>query len=324
MLDAQILYRAKASKQDDGSHKFPRDFNIEIDDISLADSLEDDPQNYAVRKELGLGLPAGIDGQAATDPSLHYVRYQIKEGREGIDPPGTNGRFPKAPKHIKRRWQLSNQLGTIVVDSKRTTSMLVPAAMDPNDAPSAPDLRTHFECYGVAGAKGAPADQLTEDGKGRLRRDLQLFARDSLDDCVAFTDGTPSWPGTSVEGSCLFDIRAVKELCSPASVDNVDAGRETSASIDAVAADTPKALLCYSLKASQKILSDAAGALVGLSNGDRFPERRRQAKHLKRKKKDGTALQTQPGNSFPSPIEMDTLKADLLCLPTDILAVSVL
>jgi len=326
LLDAFVLYKGKGSKQPDRAEKFPRDFNIAVDAAAIVAGLPDDPENYNVKRETSLALPARLAGAAsANDPALHYVRYQLKESREGAGAPGANGRFPGAVRHVPRRWNLDTDLGAITVDSSKIAALLVPtgAALSGTAPPALP--RSHFVCYGVKPAAGVSGPQVTEDLRGKLRRDLQMFAADAFADCATFADEiTPAWLGTTAEGRCLFDLRKVTEVCSPAAVEPVSGGRFTVAAIGASEPTTDQALLCYQAKLATGLSNAAAAALVGLSPGDRIPDRHKQAKHAKRVAKTGTQVRLELGNGFPAPPQFDTNKVERVCVPADIVAVAAL
>jgi hypothetical protein len=48
----------------------------------------------------------------------------------------------------------------------------------------------------------------------------------------------------------------------------------------------------------------------------------KQSKHLRRRVKDGNPLYTAPGNLFPAPLVADSIKQELVCVPTDVVGVA--
>lgn len=323
-LGAFVAYKGKAPRQTDGSDALPAGFNVGIDDAASSAPLADDPENYTVKGAAGLALPAASGTAAAAgDPALHYVRFALREAREGAAPAGPDGRFSAAARHIPRRWSLGNELGPITVDSRKVTALLVPAGAGLAGPAAAIAAQTHFVCYSVAAAPGVAGPQVDASGRGRLRRNLQTFAADTFADCATFADGaTPAWGATAAVGRCLFDLRSVAELCTPATVGPVTGGRFTTAAIGTSTPTTAQALLCYRAKTATGIADPAVAAVLGLAPGDGIPGRQKQAKHARRTKKAGTQVRLAPGNGFPAPAEIDTLKAESVCLPTNVLGVS--
>lgn len=46
------------------------------------------------------------------------------------------------------------------------------------------------------------------------------------------------------------------------------------------------------------------------------------AKPVKRSEASGNAVRTRPGNQFPGPVRVGTSKSEMVCVPTDVTAVS--
>ena len=360
-IDAYAGYKAQASKKDAAGvpipgNAFPSGWIVTLDDTVVDNADADDPENFVVKKGSGALLPAMIDdGGAPADADLHYLRYQIKRGRESVAA-AVDGKFPKPAKHVKRIWELDNQFGNISVESTKESSLLVPSALSTTVPLAAPADASHFVCYKVKPAKprglGDPSLAFTDQTPGRcskdaggfakqvclddadcggaaaaftlcakpkFRKDIQAFAKDQLDDCALLKDGiTPSFDGSPVAGMCLFDIKKPTELCNPTNKSETVAPRETTATIDASTATATQSLLCYQAKLASKVRSTTAASLAGLIVDDKVDPK--QAKHFKRKAKDDTQIYTTPGNQFPNPLEMDTAKTDVLCIPTDVVA----
>jgi hypothetical protein len=315
VVDPFVRYKVKAAKIDGNS--FPkRDFNLTLDDTLVDDIEPDDPENYQVRKEKSLLLAAAVnDAGGPSDPDLNYLRYQISEAKEGIGA-GTPGDFPKAAKALPRRWNLTNQFGTLSVDSAKVTALLLPAAVDTAAPPTAlSGDRTHYICYKVKPAKDVVSDQTPG---GSFRKDLQAFLADAFADCTTAYDGSPAFAGTPVAGSCLYDVTKPVELCSPAAKSAVDGGRVTVAAISDSTPNTGDALLCYKPKLAGKITSTSAAALLGGAIGDAVAK---QSKHAKRLLDTGTQVYTAPANAFPAPGQIDTSKAEAVCFPTEVVSI---
>jgi len=347
--DPLLSYKAK-----DVVAGFPDEWNVQLEDTTLPITDGDNPENYVVKKAVALANPAARDDDVGPgDPALHYVRYQIDRAKDGAGTQLSNGSFPRAVKHLPRRWHLSNEMGSITVESRKVTSLWVPASTDEaTPAPPAPGDRTHYVCYDVKPVKdtftvqtagtcdessvlnpGLPCVSERDCGglpgvstqcrSPRMRRDLQGFLRDQFDDCAKFFDGvTDAWDGTVVEGKCLLDLRTARELCNPVVVAAVAPPRTSAATITGSTPSTTESLLCYDVKLSKEVTGADAAALLGLPVGSRFPGGARQSPHVKRKSALGTQVYTTVGNGFPVPDEIETSKQDRVCIPTAVIAVT--
>lgn len=326
-IDHFVMYKAKASTRIDLpiNGKFPpRDYNLQLDDAVLPNTDLDDPENYQVKKEKSLLVPAVKNaGTPLIEADLHYVRYQIKEAKEGAGAfdVGTLS-YPKAEKHVKRIWSLLNQFGTINVESKKVEALLVPTAKNLIALPPAPGNRTHYICYQVKATKDVTDQTPDAGGKGKFRKDLQAYFGDQfLDvDCALDRDGQPSFPGSPVAGNCLLNLSKVKSLCTPIVKSDVGGAppRVTVAPPGSNSLPTAvESLLCYQVKLASKVLSTDAAALGNVSIGDSL----KQSKHVKRSLGAGTAPHTQPGNQFPAPLQVDTKKTEFACVPSFVTAV---
>lgn len=336
----------KATAQPDNSHRFPAGWNIQLEDTTLPSTEADNPENYIVKKETGLANPATVNEQAAqNDATLHYLRYQIAEAREGAGAQLGDGSFPKAVKAPQRTWELNNAFGTIVVESTKVTHLWVPAGKDLSAPPADPGDRTHYVCYQVKPVKGVAAGQspgacdssspanakgtcekemdcggtagVTElCRKPKLSKKLQAFAADQFDDCATYAvSANVPFSGTGVEAKCLLDLKKPKELCNPVDKSAAGAGRKTAATISGSTPSTTNSLLCYQSKAASKIGNSTTASLANQNAGASLPQK--QSKHARR-----VAVHTKPGNQFPAPVRVDTSKQELLCVPTEVLAVS--
>lgn len=327
LIDPYTSYKGRAPRRNnlgqDLDSELPKPWVIKLNDFHLPDTDVDDPEHFEVKKPKGLLLPA-LKGAALVleDPTLDYIRYQMKSGKEGTGAPLANGRFPKPEKHVERIWELTNDLGTINVESKKVRALLLPATANESLPVTAPGAKTHFACYQIKETKDI-TDQTPDGGRGagKFRRDLQVFVADEFDDCAVDADGNPSFEGQPVEGRCLVDLKRVKEFCSPIDKSVVDPGRETAADfVGTTFAQTDVGLLCYQAKLASKYTSASAASLAGASVGDRIKPK--QSKHVKRRYRDNNPVFTAPGNSFDAPEVMETTKLDLVCLPTNVVSVT--
>jgi len=327
--DDYVGYKAKPPREDllgaPLSNKLPKDWIITINSILLNDAVPDDPENFVVRKPLGLMNPAeNANGVAGPfEATVKYLRYQMRPGRQSVLPP-VNGRFPRPGKHLKRVFQLNNRFGTINVRSSKVEALLLPAATNLVGPPTPIGDATHFVCYAVKPTVDITTqtpESFPGSRKGKFTKKLQAFFADHFHDCANDAGGGPSFSGTPVEGTCLFDLSKIKELCLPADKSPVELPRLTSAAaVTESLATTQQGLLCYQPKLSRKIVSVEAAALASRSlNSSLVPA---QLKHTRRRVGEGNPVRVLPGNQFPVPILMDTIQADRVCVQTEVLAIS--
>ena len=330
VVEPHLSYKIKAPKEDPldvpiPNNVFPVDWVVTFDDALLSNSVPDDPENFVVKKGKDLLDAVGADGQPGpNNPLLHYIRYDVKLGPQGVAAMLANGKFPKPTKHVSRIWQVDNTFGTLNVLSKKVKAVLVPSAADTASAPAAPADATHYMCYQVKPTKDVTSQTPDKgDGTGKFRKDLQMFIGDPFfDDCAFLADGlTPSFAGMTVEGSCLINLKKPVELCNPMDLKPVQPPRETSAVIAGSTASTTTSLLCYKIGLATKLTNATAATLVNSSIGTKVDPK--QAKHVKRSQKTANPVHATPGNLFPGPVELDTVKQSLVCIPTDVVGVAV-
>ena len=327
-LDAYLVYKARASKPDPvaSNYTLPKDWVVTLDDVLLANepasAFAGDPENHLIVKEQAVANPAALGAGAIGAPARHYLRYQAKAGREGIGAPLANGKLPRPVAAPSRRWSVASVLGTLSVDTSKVGALWLPASIDlAGGTPADPGDATHFVCYGAKTA-ATPSDQAPPTGavgRARFRKDLQAFAGDLFADCALRKDGvTPSFVGTPVEGRCLIDLKAPKQLCSPAAKSAVQPPRLTSALVDgSTPAIGDRVLVCYQGTLATKLRDPAAAALVGLPTGTTLAQRA----HEKRRLADGSEIGVGAGNGFPRPIAIDTDKLEMVCVPSAVSAV---
>ena len=321
-LDDYLTYKAAAPKKDAAgveipNNVFPKGWVITVDDVILDNAAADDPENFEVKKAQSLLNPAAKNNEGGPeDPDLHYLRYQMKSGKETVGAANPDGSYDKPPKHIARVWQLSNQFGTINVQSKKVSALLLPAAKSLTAPPAEPNDATHFVCYQVK-----PTQEISaQTPNGKFAADVQAFFADQFDDCAVNESGNPSFDGTAVAGMCLFDLKQPKELCNPMNKSAVELPRETTAVIDGSTASATQSLLCYGVKLAGDFTSTSTATLAGVSVGDSVDPK--QSKHAAHTVKDGNPVYTTPGNQFPNPTVLNTKKQEMICVPTDVLGVT--
>jgi hypothetical protein len=325
---------------------------VTLDDVMLSNSDDDDPENYEVKKAKELLLPAmKNDEPGPSQPDLHYMSYQITEGDETVGAAEPDGDYAKATKHIKRRWELTNQFGTINVESTKVSRLWVPTEKDLTTPPVSPAAdATHWLCYQVKAAKeitdqtpgacssdaglfakqpcqddadcGGTAGQFTFCTKPKFRKDIQALFSDQFNDCELDKDGNTQFPSTTVEKKCLVTLKKPKELCSPVAKTAVEVPRITEAVINSSSPSmTSQSLLCYQASRATKVLSATTSSLVGIAVGEAIPGQAKPASQAI-KVKEGSAIFTYPGNGFNLPQIVEKPKLDSFCVPTDVLTVT--
>lgn len=330
-LDAFVAYKAKPARRDlDGESldtKLPRPWAVEVDDVWLDGTLGDDPEIQEVRLAQGLLRPAAFaTALSPATPATSYLRYQARPGPESVGPASPTGAFPKAVKHVRRTWQLDNAMGSINVESRKVVGLLMSTGL--SIAPAAPPEQeataAAFLCY-QARVTNDVTDQSPEatagSGRGRFNPLQQALLADGFDDCALDRNGNPAFSGTAVEGKCLFDLRKVDILCSPVGVEPVVPPRRTEAeSVASLAANTDTTLLCYAARVATRVVDPDVAVLLGVEVGSSLSPR--QAKHQRRRLRDGNPLLLAPGGGFPLPGVAESSKVEQVCLPTTVLGVA--
>lgn len=133
--DNFLAYKTKISK---GTPKFQPRLGLH-----LVDAWED--QFYDAGAAAGLFVPATANGQGIADAETYLQAYKIKALR--------------GYRHTKRSGVLvTNEVGTISLDTKGRDLLLVPTAEDLDSSPSSPNPQfhnvDHFKCYRVGVTKG--------------------------------------------------------------------------------------------------------------------------------------------------------------------------
>lgn len=308
--DAYVTYRIKAPRSDVGGaplpdgNVLPAGWIVTLNDSTIDDSEDDDPENYAVTKSTGLVNPAEFNVTGiASMPDLHYVRYAVGLGPEGTGPEA-GGDIPAPTPHAPRLWTVQNALGTWGVASSKASSLLLPSGADLAGGATPPADATHYLCYRVKAQSGP--------------RRTQALVRDFFDDCALDASGSASFAGSSAEGRCLVDLSTPTELCNPAAKDAVEPPRTSSAVIDESTPSTDASLLCFKAKLARRVGDGGAGLLTGLAAGASISPS--QSKHVAHRTSSGNPVATAPGNLFPSPVALDTVKMETVCLPSEVIA----
>ncbi len=311
--DAYVTYRAKAPKTEPsgtpipGRNALPDEWNVMLNDQAIDDAGGDDPGNFVVSRSEALSTPAELDATLVpSSPGVHYVRYRAALAREGAG--ALEGGVPPSPvAHVPRVWTVRNTLGTWRLASSRATSLLVPAGASIGSAAAAPGDATHYLCYKVK-AQDAPARS-------------QVLVKDFLDDCALDVSGSVSFAGSAAEGRCLVDVSKPRLLCNPVAKAAVEPPRTTSATVTgSTPAPEAPSLLCLAGKLARKVGTGAAGLLTGLAAGS--PIQPAQSKHDAHRTNDADPVITAPGNLFPAPRALDTVKMEAVCLPSEVVAVA--
>jgi hypothetical protein len=198
----------------------------------------------------------------------------------------------------------------------------VPAAKSLVSPPAAPPNATHYKCYQVKATRDVTDQTPDAGGIGKFRKDIEGYFGDQfLDlDCAQDREGNPTFPGSPVAGTCLFNLRKVVALCNPVIKSDVGGAPPRVTVAPPGSSSTPtstESLLCYQAKLSSRVLSASAAALGNVSVGTLLKQR----KHVKRALAFGTGPHTTPGNQFPAPLQVDTKKTEFACVPTFVTSV---
>lgn len=289
---AYVAYKASASRVP--ANMVPADWNVALDDLQLVPS-NDDPENFTVDKAVAFLAPGAL-GVTVGESRPAYLRYQLKGAMEGAGPSAPDGRFPKAVKHQRRRWEVNTAFGTIALESQKESALLVAARAGGSTVDTS---TTRFKCYEV---KALRLEREQTPG-GKFRKGLQTFAADVLDDCAS---APASFPGTPVEGRCLYDLTKPVELCSPVLETTVVPPRRTVATASPTLPASGEVLVCYAVRRARTITAPEAATLAGLVPGTLIA----QPPHRRR-----TGLEVDPASFLPTPTRIDTRKEEMICVP---------
>lgn len=310
--DSYVAYEIRPVRK--AANELPRNWALSLDDLQLVDGQGDDPENYLVGAARHLLLPAALDARPRPESgALGYLRYDLSEGREGIVEPEA-GRLRPAHKHVSRRWDVSTDRGRIVVESKSVAALLVPTRIGESAPPAAVADGDLWKCYQVRVARGEDSD-LAPDG--RFRNELQTFAADAFRDCSR--GGQPlTKPG--FDGRCLYEIQKPVEICAPAQASPVQLPRASAATVAHVRSRATGAMLCYAVQLGAKLRDDLA---AGLAKAEVYASiEPRPPLHRKRLAAEKRQVFLQPENAFPAPTEVDTVRANRICVPARVSSVT--
>jgi cysteine-rich repeat protein len=137
-IDHFLCYKAKTTH---GTPKFTPQLGVSLDD--QFESLTVD-----VKKSKDICAPADKNGEGIADPAIHLTAYQFK---------AVSG----SPKHVPQTsLTVTNQLGSIVLDTVKPVMLLVPTAKDLNIDPPPPNPLSHevdhYKCYKAKVHSGTP------------------------------------------------------------------------------------------------------------------------------------------------------------------------
>jgi len=136
--DHFVAYKTKAEKVPPFS---------KITGLSLVDQFESG--SFDVLAPADLLVPADKNGEGIVDAATHLRAYKIKASRGG-------------PKHVKQLGvSVTNQFGTLSLDTMKPDLLLVPSAKDLSVLPAPPANESHevdhYKCYAAKVTKGTPA-----------------------------------------------------------------------------------------------------------------------------------------------------------------------
>ncbi len=304
--DAYVAYAVREARIP--NNRLPRDWNLELDDMRIDDAV-DDPENFTASRATHIWMPAATDLEAApSEPGLAFVRYRLEGAREGMGAP-QGGRYPRAVKHRPRTWKVATDDGSVVLQSAAVAALLVAARTGKAEMPESVGSGDAFVCYTVRVARRRDSEMAPD---GRFRRDLQRFLADGFRDCSRGS-GEGGFAGTGAAGKCLYDLQKPVELCNPVSLGAVAAPRRSAARVPMVRSSNASSLLCYGARKAARVRSDAVGEVLGKRNGAVIEPR--QAAHRKRLSSAERPLYVQPGNGFPAPKQVDTVREEMVCVP---------
>lgn len=190
-IDPFLCYRAKPSR---GTVHFAG-----LGGLGLGDRFQTAPLDLT--KARTLCTPADVDDAGTLDDATQLTGYQVRT------PDGVAEHVPQS------RLRVTNQLGTLTVDTLRAERLLVPANADPDVDPLAPERDDHdldgYTCYAVRTTRGTP----------RLARDLSVTVGDQ------FTDDART-----------YDVRRARQLCVPTEIAQQDIRHPT------------EGLMCYRVR----------------------------------------------------------------------------
>jgi hypothetical protein len=207
-IDPFLCYRAKPSR---GAARFAG-----AGRLVLGDRFQTAPAD--VTKARGLCTPADVGDAGTLDDETQLSAYQVKT------PVGAVTHVPRSRVHV------TNQLGTLIVDTLRPEGLLVPANLDADGDPGAPDPEDHeldgYSCYTVRTTRGTP----------RFPRGLSVTVADQ------FSDDEPR----------TYDVGRPRQLCVPTEIAEQDIKHPT------------EGLMCYRVHRARTSAKPAPGHRLDL------------------------------------------------------------
>jgi hypothetical protein len=124
--DNLLCYKSKTTP---GTPKFTK-----LEGVSLADQFENG--TFDVKKAKGLCAPGDVDGDGMNDSVTHYASHMIKGDADHVPQTGIS---------------VTDQFGTLIVDTVKPQRLLVPSTKMLGGAPTSDpsDLINHYKCYKI-------------------------------------------------------------------------------------------------------------------------------------------------------------------------------
>lgn len=291
--------------------KLAKNFIVTIDDTLLSGIegvVDDNPEDYKLIKVDGLMTTSTF---STVNFPANDVQFKGRYARFLVSKAPKDDTFPKTTKHIGRTWEVDNKLGTLTFMTIKTKHLLLPVTVS-----GEPDLTLGmpaYVCYQGKVVNGAQAPG------GKFDKNTQFLYKDEYGDC------TGNFPGSYAADKCLVDLKKFAEICSPATINPPDPGRETSATITgkgipSLGADglAFKTLACYQAKGNKKVkFKDEQAAFdAGLPGAPIALGTETASAHTS---------QTEtlvPSAGFPEPMSYTTKKLDSMCIPSAVTSVN--
>jgi hypothetical protein len=320
----------KAEEKDRGD-RLPRQCTVTLDDPLFGET-----ENFTLSSVKFLLLPADKNAEGIFNPTAHLLGYRIRAARQGIGAPsGKPGQkqFPKATGHVPRTGvKITNQFGTLVLDTQKEELLLTPTLKDLNAPPQGDPAGLeldHYKCYKVKPTKGQQSDQAPG---GRFSSDLEATVEDQFADGLSPRCTPDSLNSNAIgklctrEDSCggvsgqtsfcqeaehplfgkarHFNVKKPLFLCNPVEKTNIDTTqtdsrgrtRQTSCTVapSGPIKNKRESLVCYVVK--------VAGKLFGVRIDPKQAKHRRRAPFVL--------------NQFPNPRQVQTKKELVLGVPS--------
>jgi hypothetical protein len=192
--------------------------------VDLVDQFEQ--RLTTVVKPKALCNPADKNGEGIADPLTHLMVYQIQNAKVCADTglvcannkDCAAGTACAAPKSTSYAVRVSNQVGTLLLETQKPTQLLVPSAKSLSGPADPADLDAstvdHFKCYDI------------KVNKNRCEGDSTLKCNSDADCASAGPCNFGFLKGTTVtvkdqftDQSKAFEMKAPTRLCNPVNKD---------------------------------------------------------------------------------------------------------